>query len=178
MSSPQYGGQAASQSLASTFGPDDQRGRGGAPSPLRDGEGAGGRNEDLTADPAPVSGDPVGAWGDMTTYWYIDNQRTKQGPFALAQMRGWASVGQLPPKTHVLPSNRQGKDYPSDGFVYLDSLPEIWQPSGGRGSAQHSRHHDDDERGRSPRHSDGVDDERRRDRSESSISRPPQPFER
>ena len=77
MPGPQYGGREASRSLAGTFGPDDRRGRGGAPSPLRDGDGAGGRDEDLTADPAPVSGDPVEAWGDMTTYWYIDNQRTK-----------------------------------------------------------------------------------------------------
>ena len=36
--------------------------------------------------PTPVTGNPLEAWGDMTTYWYIDSQKTTQGPFNLAQM--------------------------------------------------------------------------------------------
>ena len=103
--------------------------------------------------PTPVTGNPLEAWGDMTTYWYIDSQKTTQGPFNLAQMISWAEAGQLPPKTHVLPSTRRDEGYPSNGFVYLDSLPEIWQPSGERGSASRPRRHDGGERGRSPRRS-------------------------
>ena len=95
MPGPEYGGQAASRSLAGTFGPDDRRGRGGAPSPLRDGGGAGEHNEDLTAEPTPVDGDPVDAWGDMTEYFYVDKKKTVQGPFGIAEMRSWVQSGYL-----------------------------------------------------------------------------------
>ena len=79
-------------------------------------------------------------------------------------MRRWAAAGQLPPRTHVLPSSREGKGLESDGFVHLNSLRAIWQPPReGRDADAPSRRHDY-ERGGSPRR---EDDHGRRGRSDS-----------
>eukprot|EP01045_Picozoa_sp_COSAG04_P046363 COSAG04_NODE_16745_length_490_cov_1.012788_1_plen_103_part_10 len=94
--------------------------------------------------PTPVDDhDPSAAWDDFDVYKYKDQHGTVQGPFALEHMRRWAAAGQLPPRTHVLPSSREGKGLESDGFVHLNSLRAIWQPPReGRDADAPSRRHD------------------------------------